>query len=136
MTTPPFPTPASAPVVPAGSPTEPCPICGRPLAPVVLGPETAPWLCAGCHRGWFAAELSAEARAGWVSGQRCFHWRLAARLRAAVDQEVAAARQRGTSVRPDQLRHLSVAERAVLAGRRGLDATFLAQVKSLDAGGV
>lgn len=40
----------------------PCPKCGRPLDPVDLGPETAPWLCPDCHLGFFNAELSVVAR--------------------------------------------------------------------------
>ena len=47
--------------------TTDCPSCGRPLevAPIQFGPDTAPWLCNACHRGFWSAELTVEARASY-----------------------------------------------------------------------
>lgn len=40
-----------------------CPKCGAQLQPHVGPGQDAPWLCVGCARGWWCAELTTEARA-------------------------------------------------------------------------
>lgn len=65
-----------------------CPNCGRALATVTLGADTPPWLCQQCARGWWNAEL--DAQASWNPLVRDFGdqtWTVLA----AVDQERAAS---------------------------------------------
>lgn len=128
---------APAPAVPGAAPTQPCPICGMALAPVTLGPGTAPWLCPNLavHRnGFWQAEL--DARADYLPATRSFAHHVVVGVRAAVEVERAAAAKRGTSVRPDQLRHLSQEQLSAVAGRPGVDATLRAQAASLVIGPV
>lgn len=71
-------------------------------------PDSACWICTECHRGFFVAELSAEARLcyrplfhDWGSGEP------GRKVRAAVEREVAEAGQRGTSARTEHLGFLA-----------------------------
>lgn len=82
-----------------------CPKCGAQLAPVALDPQTAPWLCAGCHRGYWAPELSTRAREAFRHGHD--DWGIARPewLRLAVTAERDEAEARGTSLREDQFVH-------------------------------
>lgn len=127
---PPLP-PRRPPRVPHAAPAEPCPQCGGDLAPVVLDPHSAPWLCARCRLGFFSCELTAEARAGWEPGPRCFGWRTHAVLVRLREQELAEAHRRGTSLRPDQLRRLSQLELKKVAKWAHLERRFAEQVKAL-----
>lgn len=83
-----------------------CPSCGRPLevaATRSLDPDTAPWLCNACRRGFWAAELSAEARAAYrVEFHDYGHGPAATAVRRAVQAEWLHAHARGTSLRSDQ----------------------------------
>lgn len=82
-----------------------CPKCGRPLQPVALGPDTAPWLCNECHRGFWSAELTDIARGRYRP--RHHDWGLgtpATAIRHSVQTEWLHAHVRGASLRPDQLR--------------------------------
>lgn len=103
-----------------------CPKCGRTLAPTALGPDTAPWLCNDCHRGFWAAELTVQARS--LYRQR-FHdfglGRPGLAVRAAVVAEHGGAMDRGTSLRPDQL---PLAHKDHLSGLRDVSEDFAAAV--------
>ena len=107
-----------------------CPKCGKALQPVALGPSTAPWVCFGCARGFFAAELTAEARALY----RPHHddWGLGTAkipLMAAVELEIADARARGTSLREDQFVHTPTDVLTTLA-KRNINVTFKALLEA------
>lgn len=78
-----------------------CPRCGSVLTHVALGPQHAPYLCRECQRGWWASELSQEARAAYSRANDDFERH--AGIRDAVLAEAALAHQRGTSLRPDQI---------------------------------
>jgi ribosomal protein L37AE/L43A len=67
-----------------------CPHCGRSLLPVTR-PETAPWLCLECHRGWWSAELTVAAKDAYRPEYRDFGYGQTARLIA----ETAAEEQHG-----------------------------------------
>lgn len=48
-----------------------CPICGDELQRVErLNPTWAPWVSVNCSRGWWDAELTPEARAGFDPARR------------------------------------------------------------------
>ena len=53
-----------------------CPNCGSHLASVMLGPATAPYLCARCRLGWWNAELTGEARKAWNPRTGAFDWHI------------------------------------------------------------
>lgn len=106
-----------------------CPGCGAQLAPVVLGPDSAPWLCVICVRGWWVAELSQAARAGWVQSLRSFSWPATrGAVAAGVEAELAAAAGRGSSVLAEQLPLLSAAQLQQLAAAVPKSSPFAAQV--------
>lgn len=71
-------------------------------------PDSAPWICTRCHRGFFVAELSTEARNCY---RNLFHdWGYGEggrNVRAAVEREVVEARHRGTSARTEHLGFLT-----------------------------
>lgn len=80
-----MPTPAKTPPPPT------CPICNGRLTPITLDPDTPPWLCPACSRGWWNAELNLDLTAdpegrGWGSYSRN------RRVIAAAEAEHAAAR--------------------------------------------
>jgi hypothetical protein len=81
-----------------------CPNCGVEMTPHAGYPDSAPWLCAHCHRGFFVAELSPAARQAY---RPLFHdWGMGAEgraIREAVQQELTEARWRGTSARVEHL---------------------------------
>lgn len=129
------PMPASVPAVPAAAPSQPCPICGVGLVPPVGAPHSAPWLCPNlvAHRnGFWQAEL--DNRAVYDPSTRCFAFRAVAKVQAQVDQEHAAARQRGTSARPDQLRLLSQQQLGQLAADRRVHPAMQTQTQTLIVG--
>ena len=134
----PFPTPALAlvPPPPAAAPTQPCLICGMAMVPVVLGPHTAPWLCPNlaAHRNGFW-QSECDARADYLPATRSFAHRVVVAVRAAVELEYQAALARGTSLRPDQLRHLSQEHLVALGMSNGVDTMFRAQARLLAGGG-
>jgi hypothetical protein len=78
-----------------------CPDCGSALSPVAQAPTAAPWLCRQCARGWWAAELTPEARAQYRPSRKDFRPHIA--VRTAVEREAEVAVQRGTSLRLDQI---------------------------------
>ena len=81
-----------------------CPKCGKALMPVALGPDTAPWLCADCARGFFTVELTEEARAQYRPDKDDWgHGTPATTLRSKVTDEWVKAQVRGSSLRHDQL---------------------------------
>ena len=86
------------------------PCCGVQLTPHAGHHEAAPWFCAQCHRGFWAAELTPAARSLY---RPLFHdWGLSlesAVLREAVDREREEARRRGTSALPEHLGQLEPA---------------------------
>lgn len=83
----------------------------------IFDPQTAPWLCTPCGRGFWVAECSEEARAAY---RPQFHdWGYgASALRAAVRQECAEALRRKTSVHPDLEPLLDDDARMLLVRRR------------------
>lgn len=105
-----------------------CPSCGHQLQPVVLGPDSAPWLCPVCRLGFWVAELHQPK--AWDAAHRCFgHAGLVAR-REAVHAERSEAHKRGCSVRSDQLGLLSVSQLghvAKVSGHKG----FVAEVEAV-----
>lgn len=85
-----------------------CPNCGREMTPHAGYPDSAPWICTECHRGFFVAELSAAARQCY---RAIFHDHgfgdEGRKVRAAVEREVAEANKRGTSARTEHLGFLT-----------------------------
>jgi hypothetical protein len=80
-----------------------CPLCGRQLTPIAHAHGTAPWQCFPCMRGWFVCELRPEARQHYVHHQLCYHWDVVPLILDAMQQELAEAALRGTSLRLDQV---------------------------------
>lgn len=79
-----------------------CPQCGGHLQPVALDAQTAPWLCNECHLGFWAVDLSTDARKSW--GHRGFvHDAGSQALHARRLQEHQDALVNGTSLREDQI---------------------------------
>lgn len=123
--------PTPAPVAPS-QPTYQvsCPRCGGPLDPIALpDPQACPWRCPLCCLGWFAAELSPHARSLYRPVHNDFGFgggRLS--LVALVDQELAAAHVRGTSLREDQLSLVPIGALKVLKVRDASFAALIAQV--------
>lgn len=88
-----------------------CPGCGSTLRPVAVNAATAPWLCSSCRRGWWPAELTPAARSAWDPARRTHgHGQVAQEIRAAVADDVTAARARGVSTLASQLRLLDDAD--------------------------
>lgn len=87
-----------------------CLICGSQLQPVVLGPDSAPWLCHVCHRGYWVCELGDDGRRGWERKHRSFKGWAHVVLEPLRGAELEAARERGTSCLPEQLAMLQVAQ--------------------------
>ena len=85
-----------------------CPSCGAELIPHAGYPDSAPWICTREHRGFFVAELSAEARNCY---RPLFHdygmGDAGRKVREAVAREVTDARDRGTSARTEHLGFLT-----------------------------
>lgn len=106
-----------------------CPGCGGGLAPVVLDPQTAPWLCTRCHRGWWPGELLADHRVAWRRSQWDFG-ALTARVAEHVAADVEAAVGRGTSALPEHLPLLGKERLAALAGDGRLSDEFTAEVRN------
>lgn len=96
--------------------TPTCPNCANALLAVVGSPESAPWLCTACHRGWWPAELTDEARSTWNPMVRAFIRSDRAAARAAVAADRSAALERGTSLLPEQLGSVSAEALAAVAG--------------------
>jgi len=81
-------------------PVQRCPACGRLMTIpgiALVDPQTAPWLCQPCGRGFWHAECSPDARAAYRPRHHDWGYGSVA-LRATVDQERAAARERRCSV--------------------------------------
>lgn len=108
-----------------------CPNCGYALHPVVLYADSAPWLCDVCCRGWFVAELTQPTT--WVKMLQCHTYEAWPALSATLDQEVAAARTRGTSVIVDQVGLLALAQLTWLAARLAKVPGAAVLVAALDA---
>lgn len=75
-----------------------CPNCGQQLQPVRdLGPDSTPWLCKTCARGWWPAELTPAARKAWNPQTRSFDGpaQVDIRLNTMIDRQ--RARERGNS---------------------------------------
>jgi hypothetical protein len=84
-----------------------CPQCGRLLTVVALDAQSAPWVCNECHLGFWAIELTDNARLHWgdKSFERGSHeeW-----LRQEIKKEYEDAVERGTSLREDHFLHAHV----------------------------
>lgn len=84
-------------------PPPPCPGCGEPLQPVVTDdPQTPPWVCRECDRGWWNAELAPDAARFYRPEFRDFGRGSQHVVRAAVAEladavATDAARRRGKS---------------------------------------
>lgn len=123
---------AGLPPLPPAAPSQPCPVCGMALSPYVGSPDTAPWQCPNlaAHRnGFWQAEL--DERSHYDARTRSMHHSVVSKVLVAIAQERVAARKRGTSLRPDQLRHLTQAQLAALAADGQVQAQFRAQARSL-----
>lgn len=97
-----------------------CPNCGRSLKPFSGTWECAPWICDNCFRGFWAVELTAEARSRYRAP---FHdWGLDGawneKFRANREWERQQARIRGTSTIEEHFALLSSREMDALAKRR------------------
>lgn len=109
-----------------------CPSCGSRLVAVLARPDSAPWLCEVCRRGFFVAELSREAVAAWRLPEHDHGFGEVARMvRRDVKGEVAAAYVRGVCVRGDMLAGLPVGLLEALVGvwAARLSPAFLAEVR-------
>lgn len=104
-----------------------CPGCGRQLQHHTGPPQNAPWQCpeaaGGCGRGWWPAELLRPAREAWRGHPYHDHHGLddtdpERHLRIALVREAqrAVAERRRTSVLPEHLPLLTVAQLQNLAG--------------------
>jgi len=106
-----------------------CLNCGVEMIPHAGYPDSAPWICTHCHRGFFVAELSAKARKCY---RPLFHdWGFGDEgraVRAAVQQELTEARERGTSARREHLGFLTP-EHLEQLERLPLSAEFAAHVR-------
>lgn len=79
-----------------------CPNCGRPLTPVPdHDPQTAPWLCHPCARGWWGSELTSVARQAWDPITRSFNPLRRKRIESELVVEMAEAIARGSSRIPE-----------------------------------
>lgn len=105
-----------------------CLICGHELQPHAGHPQSAPWLCLTCHRGWFVRELASDARGAWRTSYLDFGYTLSWDILPGCVQEVQEAIKRGTSARLDQLTQLSKVELQSLT-RRKLLPSFAQAVK-------
>ena len=107
-----------------------CPLCNGALYPVVLGPDSAPWMCVICRHSWWVAELTADARKLFraVYGDFGFGPDTDA-LRQAVEAERVEAVERGTSCREDQIALLPVAGLKWLVSRKVLPKQVKAEMK-------
>lgn len=117
----------------ATAPTYPttCPICGAQLQPVALDALTAPWLCPNDGRGFWAADLSAAARA--VCDAKTWTWsdpKVHAAVRQERDAELVSAVQRGTSLRDDQFAYAHVSVLQGIVGYAHIDPSFAAQIRT------
>jgi len=102
-----------------------CPKCGQPLRVLVAAPTVAPWHCDPCGLSWFNSEVTAREK--W---NRAWAWSnpvIRAQVAKGVQEELAAAQGRGTSLREDQLAlaHRSVLD-TLLPKLRGEFATMVA----------
>lgn len=117
-------------------PVPPCPSCGQPLTHVALGPDSAPWLCTPCARGFWQAELTPAARDAYRP--RRHDWGLgddALSIRQDVVVEARAARARGTSALPEYLVLLPADALAQLAKSARLSADVRAALVAHTPGG-
>lgn len=114
-----------------------CPNCGRPLAPHAGDPQSAPWLCgppAGCGRGWWVAELAQAPRQAWRTSDQDFgHGPIRGQVQGQVEEELVAARRRGTSALPEHLPLLSQLELDWLASRAQVGAIVAQQQSAAQA---
>lgn len=109
-----------------------CLSCGAQLQPVVLGPDSPPWLCGptGCAHAFWACELSPDARRAWKPTRRSFHSWAHPVLDEGRRAEFVAAHRRGTSALPEHLPLLSVAQLQALSSNPRLEASFLSLVQA------
>jgi hypothetical protein len=85
-----------------------CPSCGVEMIPHAGYPDSAPWVCTHCHRGFFVAELSAEARRAYRAEYHDWGYGDEGRkVRIAVQHELTEAGIRGTSARREHLGFLT-----------------------------
>jgi hypothetical protein len=83
-----------------------CPLCLAALVPLEDRPEVAPWKCEKCLFCFWVAELTEEGRKLFDPAHTPPHNFLSSpyykSTRPLIDTEIAEARERGTSLRPDQ----------------------------------
>ena len=107
-----------------------CPLCGRPLTAIAHAPTTAPWQCFPCMRGWFVTELLPETRQRYIAHMLCYEWDVAPLVLDALENEVAEAILRGTSLRMDQLVHAHPDYLKGIATSPDMDNAFLNMVRA------
>jgi hypothetical protein len=88
-----------------------CLYCGGALAPTAQGPDSPPFHCSPCFWSWWAAQLTAAARASFRPDTHDFSDPAVA---VAVAAEAAEAAQRGTSLRLDQVDQITPTVAAAL----------------------
>lgn len=65
-----------------------CPNCGKEVTAVSLDPDTPPWVCNPCARGWWNAELDPVAAKQWNPDDRSWGSPAASRkVQAACERE-------------------------------------------------
>lgn len=86
-------------VAPDYQPT--CPICGADLQPVLLGPDSPPWVCVGDSRAWWPSELVEEYRKDFNPVLREFRGKARRELPQRIIEDRDNARFLGTSRIPE-----------------------------------
>ena len=106
-----------------------CLNCGGGLEPYAGDPDGAPWVCHGCHLGFWVSELSQEARALYRPRFNDFgRFRDTEALRGRCHAERADARARGTSCLPEHIGLLEATHLRFLHERFPLSDEFRAQI--------
>jgi len=108
-----------------------CPNCGGGLEPHAGHPDSAPWLCARCHLGFWVSELSAVARVRYRPRFRDYGvGKESIALRAACLAERDAARERGTSCLEEHIGLLSHDHLQFMCDRFPLSEAFRRRIQA------
>lgn len=91
-----------------------CPSCGAQLEPHAGHPDSAPWVCHNCYRGFWVAELQPFALRIYDARAHSWQHPFDQQLRQRVEEERAAAQVRGTSALPEHLGYLGKRQRKEL----------------------
>jgi DNA-directed RNA polymerase subunit M/transcription elongation factor TFIIS len=97
-----------------------CPRCGGILHPNIAGPETPPWRCDECHKSYWVAQLTQEARQHFRHAQHDYGWLGSpghTLVHEAIEVEMREAAARGVSLRREQIGLIGKAELKALMER-------------------